>query len=221
MVTTIAMDRKRLLYLFISIAILSMLISYLNNEVVLNREFFYSLYQDKIAFEQLNDLVAAKEKWQWVGYAIIPLILIIKVFIITFSLWLGLFVKGNNYKMRSLYEITLKAEVVNLMLPLCFLIWFGIVHSDPAVDELKNFHPLSLAGALGVNDAESWIKYPLTALNVFELIYVLVLAYILSRNVEAEWATYGGALKLVVVSYGSLFILWVLIITFFFVTIQM
>ncbi|MBN1986332.1 MAG: hypothetical protein JW761_08515 [Prolixibacteraceae bacterium] len=80
------------------------------------------------------------------------------------------------------------------------------------------FQPLSIMELLNEKTVDPLFVYPLSLLNVFELAYFLVLAWLLvgiinEANKEHP-VKYGKSLQLVTASYGSGLLLWVLVVMF-------
>ena len=212
------MSRHPSLLLFIVISLLSIALSYLTEQIILTREFFDSFFDDKLSAPPVEEIIAFRAKWRWVGFLIIPLVIFFKTFLISFCMWIGLFLRGLNASIETLSQVTLKAEVAHLASPLWTLIWFGVIHTNPDPLEVQNFYPLSLASALSLERAELWIRYPLSVLNIFELIYVLVLSFILSDTLDGDFGRYRVALAVVLSTYGAGLFFWILLAAFFFVS---
>jgi hypothetical protein len=77
--------------------------------------------------------------------------------------------------------------------------------------DIQTFYPLSLLNLLEVKDIPQWLLYPLQVINIFEVLYWLILAYGLSLVAKERLPK---MLWLVAFSYGIGLFVWVVFITF-------
>lgn len=103
------------------------------------------------------------------------------------------------------------AEIPFLLVPLIKLFWFLFVQTDYTFNDLQYFYPLSALQLFEVKSLATWQIYPLQLVNIFELVYWILLAYWLKRLLNI---TLTKGMELVVTSYGTGLLLWVVFITF-------
>jgi hypothetical protein len=65
---------------------------------------------------------------------------------------------------------------------------------------------------VGYKGLEAWFVYPFQVLNLFEIAYWLLLAYLLGKALQTHT---DEGLKIVAASYGSALLLWVVAVMFF------
>lgn len=123
----------------------------------------------------------------------------------------------------TLYRIALLADFVYILAglgKLVILIFFKEVNT---LQDLQ-FQPLSLMELFDIQNVDPIFVYSLSLINVFELAYFLVLAFllveVLNENDEERPAKFGQSLKLVTFSYGSGLLLWVLVVMFITLTLS-
>ncbi len=90
---------------------------------------------------------------------------------------------------------------------LVILIFFKEVDT---LDDLQ-FQPLSLMQLFDKGSVDALLVYPLSLLNVFEVLYWLALAWLLTGVVEKPM---GSTFKTVATSYGPGLLVWVLFVMF-------
>jgi len=56
----------------------------------------YNFYAEQLAKDQLQKLLEAQQKWAWVGYAIIPLLLLLRSSLVALCLSVGVFFNTNK-----------------------------------------------------------------------------------------------------------------------------
>ena len=85
--------------------------------------------------------------------------------------------------------------------------WFMFIETYPILAEIRAFYPFSLMNLVDYATIEKRYAYPLRALSVFEIFYILIMVngvhYYAKRNKQAAW-------WIVSTSYILIFILWLI-----------
>uniref|UniRef100_UPI004047898B hypothetical protein n=1 Tax=Flavobacterium sp. TaxID=239 RepID=UPI004047898B len=92
------------------------------------------------------------------------------------------------------------------------------VNTTASLNEIQYFYPLSALNIVGYQSVESWFIYPLQVLNLFELAYWLLLSYFVGKLAFTEkdnGKPMDLGFKIVASSYGSVLLLWVVVVMFF------
>jgi len=55
-----------------------MIITILSKHFLKTEKLLYNFYAEQLAKDQLQKLLSAQQKWAWVGYVIIPLMVLIR-----------------------------------------------------------------------------------------------------------------------------------------------
>src|SRR5882672_5734159 len=74
----------------------------------------------------------------------IPFIYLWKFTVIGFVLWVGCFLFGYRITFSQCWSVVMAAEFVFILPELIKLGWFLFIVSDPRLDEVQSFYPLSL-----------------------------------------------------------------------------
>jgi hypothetical protein len=84
------------------------------------------------------------------------------------------------------------------------------IKSDPALSEVQSFYPLSLMNFFDYYSIDKRFAYPLRAISVFEVLYVLILvrgvnyySFKIHKQQSATWWIVSS-------SYILIFLLWLL-----------
>ncbi len=174
-------------------------------------DIYYNALGDQLTFERINEIIDANKKWSWVVYPAIPLIYLFKFFLVVICLSAGAFLFHLEPSLKHLFKIALLAEFIFLLPPLIRLFWFSFINVNFALSDLQFFSPLSAINLFDRTALEPWLVYPLSLVNLFEVAYVVTLSYLLAKILESSFMQ---SLKLVVLSYGTGLLIWVLFITF-------
>jgi hypothetical protein len=181
---------------------------------ILNVEnLFYLSLAETLNNNQIKEIFALQKKWLWVSNIIIPLLLLIKTFLITCVLYICLFFyKGKQFIFKSIWELVLQAEYLFLIVPFFNVIYFYFFQDNYTLQDIQYFYPLSALQLLGYEGLEPWYIYPLQTLNLFEVAYIFFLAYQIGKLVKSD-LDFG--LTVVLYSYVPALLFWVSVIMFF------
>jgi hypothetical protein len=138
----------------------------------------------------------------------IPFIYLWKFTVIGFVLWVGCFTFGYRITYGQCWGVTMIAEFIFIVPELLKIIWFLFFNSDPTLPEIRAFYPLSLMNFFDYEAVPKQYHYPLRAISVFEVLYVLIIvkgvnhfAFKAHKQNQATW-------WIVSTSYILVFVLW-------------
>lgn len=200
---------QRLLFAFFCIAILGLTL--LSKELLLTEEIYVATLSEQMGVDRVQAMLQLQAKWEWVGYAILPLLYLLKFTLIALCLNVGTLLFSYRIPFKKLFRLAMVAEVVFLVPVLLKLLWFLRVQTSFTLEDLQYFYPLSLLNLFESGSVAKWWVYPLQLVNVFELVYWLLLAYGLHRLLRTH---YDRALTLVLSSYLPGLLLWATLIVF-------
>lgn len=198
-----------LVTLFLSIT------TFLAKHFLNTEELLYNFYSDQLAHQQVEKLIKSQGKWMWVGYAVIPLIVIIRSSLVAMCLSIGNFLYNINetesIKFKYFLRIALFGEFVLLLVGLFKFGYFYFLKTDYTLLDLQQYYPLSFINFLNISSLEPWVIYPLQTINLFEFGYFLVLVVGLWRLLKNK---YWRSFEIVAVSYGTGLVIWLGMIMF-------
>lgn len=199
---------KYLLLCFALIIIVEITNSALNYKGLL-----YNSLSEQLTQKQIQHFFEFQDKWKWLGYVFIPILLLVKTSLIASTLYIGTFFFSKiPVTFKQLWAIVVSAEFVFLLPPVFKIAWFYFFQTNYKLEDIQYFYPLSALNIMGYKNLEPWFIYPFQTLNLFELVYWLILAYYIGK---ATKTTMDNGLKIVAYSYGSALLLWVVTIMFF------
>lgn len=205
------MKNFKLISLFSFYCFLFFLLLFANNWILFTDDIYYDALSSRLSFERVEEMINLNKKWNWMIYPVAPLFYLLKFFLVSICLFASLFLFRVEVGLKSLFKIVLLAEFIFLLPPLIKLFWFSFINVNYTLDDLQFFSPLSAINLFDRTTLEPWLIYPLSLLNLFELGYIIALAYLMREAIESDFAQ---SLKLVLVSYGTGLFIWVLFITF-------
>jgi hypothetical protein len=189
--------------IFILLCILSGLVLYIKIAFI---------EQETAAFEFLQDRPEGSVMKLLSAFQIvsIPFIYLWKFTVIGFVLWVGCFLFGYRITYSQCWSVVLTAEFIFIIPELLKIVWFLFIHTDPILPEIKAFYPFSLMNFFDYQTVPKQYAYPLRAISVFEVLYVLLMvrgvnhfSFKAHRQSKATW-------WIVSTSYVLIFIVWLI-----------
>ena len=110
-------------------------------------------------------------------YFTIPVIYLYKFTVIAFILWVGCFTWGYKVYFSKLWQLAMLAETIFFVAEFIKIGWFLLYSGDPDIWEVRAFYPFSLMGLFNYKEIGAAWHYPLKALNLFEVLYWVILIY--------------------------------------------
>jgi hypothetical protein len=142
---------------------------------------------------------------QGLQYFSIPLVYFWKFTVIAFVIWVGCFMFGYRVTYGQCWGVAIGAEFLFLVPELIKIVWFMAIETDPTINDIRAFYPLSLMHFFDYLAIDKRYAYPLRALNLFEIVYWFLLVngihFYAKKEKKMVW-------RIVTFSYILLFFLW-------------
>jgi len=162
---------------------------------------------------KINEILETKQKWTWLSYTFIPLLILIRSSLVALCLSIGQFLYNveNTFKFKQFFRIALIGEFVLVLVGFFKLGYFYFIKTDYTLEDVQQYYPLSYINILDVKNIEQWLLYPLQTINLFEVAYFFVLVYGLWKLLKNR---YIKSFEMVMVNYGSGLIIWLGLVMF-------
>ncbi|MBK8291302.1 MAG: hypothetical protein IPK96_10525 [Flammeovirgaceae bacterium] len=185
---------------FIILCMLSILLLYIKKSFIENETAAFEFLQDRPEGTVLRIISALQ-------FFSIPLIYLWKFTVIGFVLWVGCFMFGFRITFTQCWSVVMAAEFIFLVPEFLKIGWFMVVETDPTLPEIRAFYPFSLMNLVDYETIQKRFAYPLRALSIFEIFYVLIMVngvhLFAKRDKRAAW-------WIVSTSYILIFLLWLI-----------
>ncbi|MFO0508193.1 MAG: hypothetical protein ACK5YS_04920 [bacterium] len=178
---------------------------------------YFDLFQNDFSREEIFDFLDRKEKYVWLNYLLQSVGTICKITLLSIILNTGLLLYKIEVKNSYLLNSLILCEFIFFIPKIVTLIWFGFFEQSFSISDIDNFHVGSIFNIIGSEDIDSFLRYPLSFLNLFQLFYILLLTYCLSLLVNIS---YDQSFKIVLLTYGSALLIWLTSLMFIISTIQ-
>tara|TARA_B110000090_G_scaffold123725_1_gene137018 strand:+ start:882 stop:1520 length:639 start_codon:yes stop_codon:yes gene_type:complete len=199
--------------LFFLLLVFSFIIGFFANYLLDTEELLVNFYSEQLAKQQLEQLLESQQKWAWLGYAILPLLILIRTSLVSFCLSIGLFLYDieNKIQFKQFFRIALIGEFVLVFVGVFKLVYFYFIKTEVTLQELQQFYPLSYINFLDVENLEPWLVYPLQTVNLFEITYFFVLVYGMHKLLKNN---YWKSFEITAASYGTGLAIWLGLVMF-------
>ena len=149
----------------------------------------------------------------WISYVISPVILFIKFSLISLVLYIGIIFNNLQYKvpLGSVFKVVIASDIIFLLAGMTKFFWFYIFAGNYDLNDINFFYPLSLINLFKAAEVEKIWIYPMQTVNLFHIVYLLLLSYGLNNVCKIE--KYDSD-KIVLLSYLPGLVLWLTLIMF-------
>lgn len=186
------------------------LVLHIQQKYVLTEQVYYNTLGEQLTIERIDAFLQKQREWAWLSYALIPAVLFVQALLVSICLATGAILLDYKIKFGRLLGMVIKAGVVYAVGKLVYMtaIQFTEVQT---IEDLAKADIFSLLGWVGAETVPTWLHYPLSVVNVFELGFWILLAGGMGYLLEKRWTRMIG---FVAATYGVGLLVWVLFIVF-------
>ena len=200
-------------WIFIILSVLTIISLFITSKYIITIDVLYNSLSDQLIKEQFFKFIDNQEKFEWIKYLFAPIIILFRSFLVASCLSMGVFFYDTEIDLsfKKIFRFTLIGEFIFILAQYSKVSYFLLKKSSYLLDDIQKFHPLSALNIVGYEGLEPWFIYPLQVLNLFELVYWLLLGYGLSKSLKTSM---DAAMGIVVSSYGVGLLIWVVAVMF-------
>jgi len=189
------------------------LLNFISREFIMNDTLMYNTLTGQIPDKYIDDVIAFQHKWNWVYYLAMPVLLLIKwLFISAFIATVVIF-RGYKISFGSIFKTVVVAEWLFILVGIAnsIVLMASNIQSISDIQNLNIIANTSLGQIFKEYQPVSWLITPLYSLNIFQLIYMILLTVGIGSFISES---NRKKLSLVVTGYGSLLLIWIMLITY-------
>ncbi len=204
---------QRGLNLFILITLLNLLVIWLSKSVLINETVFYNTYSEQLTYDRSMKIFERMKDIAWISYAFVPVLLFIKFTLVSLVLYTGVVLCNlqNRISLGSVFKIVIASEIIFIAAGFAKFLWFYLFAGNYDLKDLGFFYPLSLINIFRESEISGLWRYPLQTVNLFHIIYILLLSYGLSKISSLDKKDSD---RVVILSYLPSLLLWIVLIMF-------
>jgi hypothetical protein len=199
--------------LIIGVVFANLLILFLSQMALINEVVFFNTYSEQLTYDRAMEIFARMRSLTWVNYIITPVLLLLKFSAISVLIYIGVFFSDlhREITLGKIFKVVVVSEIVFVVASIIKLLWFIFFAGNYTLDDMNFFYPLSLLNFFSRSEVASYWVYPLQTVNIFHLVYILLLAMGLSRisSIKREKAN-----SVVIATYVPAITVWAALIMF-------
>ncbi|MDR0573951.1 MAG: hypothetical protein LBG96_07995 [Tannerella sp.] len=171
-----------------TLAIVTIVFSIASSHFLMTDELYYSSYAEQLTKEQIHQMLtwANDSVLRFLGYIILPVIILVRVLFTSFCLQVGNLIQEYHWKYEKLYNISLKADAIYLLSSVCNFYFYAFFQPAKNIKEL-NINFLSVLKLKGFENVQSWLVMAFNSLNVFELLYIILLIVLIKASLRLSF----------------------------------
>ncbi len=186
------------------------LVLFIQQQYILTADVYYNSLSEQLTIGRLNDYLKAQRRWAWLGYAFIPFALSFKALFVSICLSTGAILLDYRVEFKKIFVMVVQALAIFAIGKCIRLVVIQAVEIK-TIDDLIHSDIFSLLGWVGKETVPGWLLYPLSVINLFELLFWILLAGGMGILINRSWNRLIG---FIAVTYGSGLLIWVLFIVF-------
>lgn len=182
--------------------------SFILTNTLQTNEFIRSSLSGQYSNEIISKYLENREKWSWLGYAFVPLLVLLRTTLIAFLMQMAVFFINteDETSFGKFWSVTLLAEWVTVMLIGFRFFYFTVINTNYTFEKLQSYMPGALSNVYDVSDLDDWLAYPFNLINVWELLYWIILIFGIQEIMKTNFLKSFG---IVLASYGVGLLIWV------------
>lgn len=199
--------------LLLGIVSLNLLVILLSQVTLINETVFFNTYSEQLTYDRSMELFQQMRSYSWFTYLLVPVLLFLKFSAISILLYIGAYF-SDLYKQLTLgriLKVVIVSEVIFTIASIIKLFWFVFFAGNYTLEDIGFFYPLSLINLFNRSEVASYWVYPLQTVNIFQILYVLMLAFGL---VKAGSVQKAAADKVVLGTYIPALAVWITVVMF-------
>ena len=183
-----------------------LIITFLQQEFVLLPE-LQNL--DIIGEDARSQLLERYQRMRWVSFLLVPVLLALRLSLVSLCLFIGsfFFTETNGKKFKDWWGVATVAQAVMLAYSVILCVVNIAFGANMAMDVTTYTSFLFLGG----EDSEPWVRMPLVAVNVFEVLYWIVMALLVGRLCRTR---FGKSFRFVMSTYGVGYLFYIALLMF-------
>lgn len=175
---------------------------------------YYTSFYKKFSEQQILNMINSDKRWNIVAYLFIIPVVIIRAVFSWVCLKSGSFIT-ERFTEAAFWKICIQAEIVFAIGAVAGLLYTEFFVDVETLEQLS-INPFSLQ-IFTADSMPKWSSYFFNTLNIFEIGYVFVLAYLIAEEAKSKVLP---TLKFVASTYLPGLALWVMLVSYLSVVFQ-
>lgn len=199
-------EHKPYSYIFLLYVSVMLVITFLQQEFVLLPE-LQNL--DIIGEEARGQLLERYQRIRWVSFLLVPVLLLIRLLLVSVCLFIGgfFFSEMSGKRFLDWWGVATIAQAVVL----AYSVILCIVNLGAGANKAMELTTYTSLLFLGNENMEQWVRLPLSAVNIFEILYWIVMSLLVGKLCGTK---FGKSFKFVMSTYGVGYLFYIALLMF-------
>ena len=164
---------------------------------------------DIIGEDVKAQLLERYQRMRWVAFLLVPIFLASRLFLVSLCFFTGsfFFAETNGKKFKDWWGVAVIAQAVML----AYSVILCIVNIAFGANMTMDVTTCTSLLILGGEDIDPWVRMPLAAVNVFEILYWIVMALCVGKLCGTK---FWHSFKFVMSSYGVGYLFYIALLMF-------
>lgn len=198
-------------WVLLIIILMYFIINIFDTTFIFTEEFIYRSFSGEASEYVIEALITSQNRFGWISIAILPFIVLLRILFAAFCVTTGAILTDTDFTLKNIFQAATYSEFVFLFSQAVFSLNLYLNRDVLTIDNVGNFFPLSALSYFGVENVVTWLHYPLQTLNVFEVVYIVCLTWLLSRQWKPDFI---DSFNIVIPSYGIGLLTWMVLVVF-------
>ena len=192
--------------LFLLYVSVMLVITFLQQEFVLLPE-LQNL--DIIGEDAKVQLLERYQRMRWLSFLLVPLLLLLRLSLVTLCLFIGgfFFAEMSGKRFGDWWGVATVAQAVMLT----YSVILCIVNLSAGANKAMELTKYTSLLFLGGENMEQWVRLPLSAVNIFEILYWTVMSLLVGKLCGTK---FGKSFKFVMSTYGVGYLFYIALLMF-------
>jgi hypothetical protein len=183
------------------------------SQSLINEIVYYNSYSEQLTYDRAMELYGMLKKYSWIGFALFPFVLLIKITTISLVIYTGV-IFFNLHKQLSIgmmFRVVTASEIVFVTAGIVKILWFYFFAGNYTIPDINFFYPASLINLFHRGEIDKIWIFPLQTLNLFHIGYIFLLAYGIKQTGKIDkWSSE----KIVAITYIPAIFIWIALVMF-------
>lgn len=199
-------QRRVTIDLFLLYVSVMLVITFLQQEFVLLPE-LQNL--DIIGEDAKVQLLERYQRMRWLSFLLVPLLLLLRLSLVTLCLFIGgfFFAEMSGKRFGDWWGVATVAQAVMLT----YSVILCIVNLSAGANKAMELTKYTSLLFLGGENMEQWVRLPLSAVNIFEILYWTVMSLLVGKLCGTK---FGKSFKFVMSTYGVGYLFYIALLMF-------
>lgn len=164
---------------------------------------------DLIGEDSKVRMLESWQKWRWVSFFIAPILLTLRLWLVSLCLFIGsfFFAEMSGRKFSDWWGVAMNVQAIMILYSIVLCIVNISAGSNATFEVTKYTSLLFLDG----DNLEQWIRIPLSAINLIEIAYWIMMAWCVSVLTGCGLCK---SFKFVMSSYGTGYLFYIILLMF-------